>query len=722
MDELVCIENCVVNRIIFASERKDFVVVRAETGTEAFTAILDRPCMEGERLRLFGRWVIHKKYGRQFKADLAERPKDLSLDEIEIFLQNIKHIGPVRAEKIVRMFGSDTMNVIENNPDKLRLAGIPEQAIEAVKQEVTNNKIFRDVKMRLLPLGLSLTTIKKIFDTYGVKCIEVVTTNPYRLADDIRGIGFLKADEIAEAVGIPFDSDFRIQAGIKYVLSQEEQNGHVYYPYGSLLKEAMEVLSKDGRQLELEKIIQNVPNTNEVIIEDDRVYSKRLYEQEKYIAYKLVELANKQLRPVKDVDKILQKLQKENGIIYAEKQVQAVRKSLANNVSVITGGPGTGKTTVIKAIINVLKENDMTFALAAPTGKATKRMSEATGEEAMTVHRLLEATFDRETKTSYFARNEDNPIDADVVIIDESSMLDNSLTYHLLKAIKNRIIFVGDVDQLPSVGAGNVLKDMILSGMIPVTKLEVVFRQKDTSSIITNAHLINSGRMPVFNSDDFKFTEAETADEIINEYLNLLKSGLSIFDVQILSPMYNGPLGVRELNRRVQELVNPPKPGKKELTFGSTIFRVGDKVMQTANNYELDIFNGDTGIIRDITEDDGTISVMVQFDDKLVKISGEDIQDLILAYAITVHKSQGSEYHTVLMALSTGHYIMLKRNLIYTGVTRAKKNVHIFGSKKSIGIAVRTVDASKRYTWLKERLQERVFAEMMLQRNVSGQA
>lgn len=701
------IANAVIDRIIY--EADNFTVASVKTSNNRFIATLNQRCRKGQKMNLHGDWVVHKKYGRQFKVIQTEIPENVTSSDIEIFLQNIKGIGPKRAKKIAETFGRDSIEIIEKEPARLKEIGIPENTIKEIYKEIIDNKEFNKVKLSLLPLGLSLNTIKKAYDKYKENTLNMIKQNPYRVAEDISGIGFIKADEIAKKVGIKSDDVYRIQSGLKYCLYQASIQGHLYLPITTLCNTASKLLGIS--YMKVFEQAQYLNHIKDVYDDNGNVYLSFNYTEETFIADKILRMLNATVKEVKNVDKLIQEVEFKNDIKYADKQIEAIKKSLNSNVSVITGGPGTGKTTIVKALLYILKANKYDVALASPTGKAAKRLEETTGEEAKTIHRLLECKFDEKMKHVKFDRNEQNPLDADVVIIDETSMIDNDLMYHLLKALRDntKLILVGDVDQLPSVGAGNILKDIIESGKVPVTKLNVIFRQKEMSLIITNSKLINEGKMPEFNNRDFIFYDLISPEQIVKEFVKELKSGKSLDDVQILTPMKKTDIGTLELNKLVQEAINPTRPGKEEIKYGEKLFRAGDKVMQTSNNYEKEIFNGDTGYIkRAYVDDDGVRHVEVDFDGRNIKLIEEELKDVMLAYAITVHKSQGSEYDTVIMPITTSHYIMLKRNLIYTGVTRAKRVVKIFGSKQAVSIAVRTIDSSKRYTGLKDRLKNTV--------------
>lgn len=697
------IANAVIDRIIY--EADNFTVASVKTSNNRFIATLNQRCRKGQKMNLHGDWVIHKKYGRQFKVIQTDIPENLTSSDIEIFLQNIKGIGPKRAKKIADTFGRDSIEIIEKEPARLKEIGIPESTIERIYKEIIDNKEFNKVKLSLLPLGLSLNTIKKAYDKYKENTLSMIKQNPYKVAEDVSGIGFIKADEIAKKVGIKSDDVYRIQSGLKYCLYQASIQGHLYLPITTLCNTASKLLGIS--YMKVFEQAQYLDRIKDVYDDNGNVYIAFNYAEETFIADKILRMLNANVKEVKNVDRLIQEVELENNIKYADKQIEAIKKSLNSNVSVITGSPGTGKTSIIKAIISILKLNNQSFALASPTCKAAKRLEETTGEEAKTIHRLLECKFDEKMKHVRFDRNERNPLDENVVIIDETSMIDNDLMYHLLKALRDntKLILVGDVDQLPSVGAGNILKDIIESGKVPVTKLDVIFRQKEMSSIITNSKLINEGKMPEFNNKDFIFYDLISPEQIVKEFVKELKSGKTLDDVQILTPMKKTDMGTLELNKLVQEAINPARLGKEEIKYGEKLFRVGDKVMQTSNNYEKEIFNGDTGYVkRAYVDDDGVRRVEVDFDGRDIELIEEELKDIMLAYAITVHKSQGSEYDTVIMPITTNHYIMLKRNLIYTGVTRAKRVVKILGSKQAVSIAVRTIDSSKRYTGLKDKL------------------
>ncbi|ERM91489.1 ATPase AAA [Caldanaerobacter subterraneus subsp. yonseiensis KB-1] len=707
IENLQEIKNCTIEKIIFTSE-DGYLVAAVRSDDNSFTATFHGSYKEGQRLNLIGEWYVHRRYGRQFKVVFAEIPKDAAESDIEIFLQNIKGIGPVRARKIVAAFGKDTLQVIEENPEKLREVGIPQSVVDSVNAEITQNKEFNEIKLELLPLGFSLNMIKKLYDRYGSSTLLQVKANPYKIAEEIDGIGFIKADEIARKFGIEQDNAYRIQSGLKYTLYLAETEGHLYLPITTLCKAASEKILKTGYTKVLDQALY-LTAAQELYDDEGKVYLPKNFYSEKYIAEKITEMLSKKPWKIDNVDELVKEAEAAKNIRYSPKQKEAIKKAIENNISIITGGPGTGKTTIVSALLYIFQKQNKAVALASPTGKAAKRLEEVTGYPAKTIHRLLEARFDREFRSVRFSRNENNPLDEDVVIIDEFSMVDNELAASLFKALKNdtKLVIIGDMDQLPSVGAGNVLRDLIESDIIPITKLDVIFRQGETSGIIINSKLIREGKMVHFNNKDFIFHELVSPEQIVEEFVKELEKGKTLDDVQILTPMKKTDIGTMELNRLIQERINPSHPGKEEITYGSKIFRVGDKVMQTQNNYEKEIFNGDTGYVkRAYRDEEGLRHIVVDFGTQTIDLVEEELKEVIPAYAITVHKSQGSEYDTVIVVLAMNHYIMLKRNLLYTAVTRARKTVKIFGDMQAIKIAINTIDSSKRYTALKERLKQ----------------
>ena len=705
INNLLEIKNCIVEKVIFSST-DGFTIASIRTENNNFVATFQQKYKQGQKLDILGEWYVHAKYGRQFNVVTAEMAKDVDESDVEIFLQNIKGIGPSRAKKIISAFGKDALQVIEKNPERLKEIKIPQKVIDSVNAEITQNKEFNEIKLELLPLGFSLNMIKKLYDYYGTDVLNKVQTNPYEIAEEVDGIGFVKADEIAEKFGIGKDNIYRIQSGLKYTLYLAEREGHLYLPITTLCKIASEKILKIGYSKVLDQALF-LTVIQDLYDDGGKIYLPKNLYNEKYIAEKINKMLNKQTWEIGNVDKLIKEVESTKNIEYGSKQKEAIKKAVESNISIITGGPGTGKTTIVSTLLYIFQKKNKSVALASPTGKAVKRLEEVTGYPAKTIHRLLEAKFDSEFKGVKFSRNEYNTLEEDVVIVDEFSMVDNELAANLFKAlnINTKLIIIGDVDQLPSVGAGNVLKDLIQSGIVPVTKLDVIFRQGETSGIIFNSKLIKEGKAVRFNNKDFLFHELVEPKQVVEEFVKELESGKTLEDVQILTPMKKTDIGTLELNRLIQERINPPHLKKEEIIYGSKIFRAGDKVMQTQNNYEKEIFNGDTGYVkRAYKDEDGIRHVLVDFGTQTVDLVEEELKDLITAYAITIHKSQGSEYDTVIVVIATNHYIMLKRNLLYTAITRAKNVVKVFGDKQAIRIAINTIDSAKRYTALEERI------------------
>ena len=667
----------------------------------------------GEVLRLKGDWASHPKYGEQFKVVSYETVTPATVKGIERYLGSglIKGIGPVMAKRLVNKFGLETLEIIEKSVGRLKeVEGIGEKRIDMISTAWAEQKEVRDVMLFLQGHEVSSTYAAKIYRQYGKESIRVVKENPFRLADDIFGIGFLTADKIAGNLGIPKDSEMRAEAGILYVLRKLADEGHVYYPHAELIEEARKILDIDTSIIT--SALGRVASEKRVVIEDKAVYLSELYAAEVGVAVSLkaVLAAAKSLIRF-DRDAAIKGVQEELKITLAEKQIQAVRESLDKKVMVITGGPGTGKTTIINAILRIYRRAGQRVLLAAPTGRAAKRMSEATGFEAKTIHRLLEFS----PKDNGFRKNEQDRLDADLIIIDEASMVDTILMHHLSRAVRpeTTLILVGDIDQLPSVGAGNVLKDIIDSGRIPTVRLNEIFRQAKESMIIINAHRINNGEFPYITADkeklqDFYFVELEEPEKVLEMIVHMCRNRIPerfgfhpLDDIQVLTPMHRGIVGASSLNAALQKELNGSPDG---LQRGGRIFKTGDKVMQIRNNYDKDVYNGDIG--RIISIDKEAQEVTVSFDAKRVDYDFSDLDEIVLAYAVSVHKSQGSEYPVVVMPLLTQHYLLLQRNLLYTAITRGKRLVVIIGTKKALGIAIRNNKQQLRYTRLKERLQK----------------
>nr|MBP7091070.1 ATP-dependent RecD-like DNA helicase [Syntrophorhabdaceae bacterium] len=687
----------------------------------------------GELLKLCGFWDNHPRYGEQFKVVSYESMMPATVKGVEKYLGSgmIKGIGPVTAKRLVSRFGVDTLSIIDNDIERIKeVSGIGEKRVDMIKNAWEEQRDIRDVMVFLQGNGVSPGYAVKIFKRYGKDSVKTVSENPYRLAMDIFGIGFITADKIAEKMGIPKDSQKRIEAGILFVLNQLSDDGHVYYPYKLLIKECARILDVEEECLPV--ALDSVCEQKKIVIEqyetlngkyttqpqdlsssqkeDWAVYLTRFYVAEVGIARQLISLVTtpKQLRLI-NIDQAIKWVQDSQNIKLSERQIEAVRDSINSKVMVITGGPGTGKTTIINSVIKIYKKMGQKILLAAPTGRAAKRMAETTGHEAKTLHRLLEYT----PGSGSFKRNETNPLDADLIIIDETSMVDSQLMYHFLKAVslKATLILVGDVDQLPSVGAGCVLKDIINSKRITIVVLDQIFRQSRESMIVVNAHRINKGDLPIFKSDetrlkDFYFFFIEDPEKVLEKIIQLCRDIIParfhfhpFEDIQVLTPMHKGTVGVASLNTALQKELNTRK---EEIMRGGKVFKVGDKVIQLRNNYDKDVYNGDIGRVVNI--DGETQEMIVDYDGRRVKYEFFELDEVVLAYAISVHKSQGSEYPVVIIPVLTQHYMLLQRNLLYTGITRGKKLVILIGTKKALAIAINNNKPQKRYTMLKERL------------------
>jgi exodeoxyribonuclease V alpha subunit len=677
----------------------------------------------GEILEMKGEWVNHPRYGEQFKLVQYKTQIPASVYGIEKYLGSglIRGIGPIMAKRIVKQFGKDTLEVIENSVEKLaEVDGIGKKRVEMIKRAWDEQKEIREVMLFLQTHGVSGAYAPKIFKHYGNKSIEVVRKNPYRLATDIFGIGFVTADRIAEKLGFSKQSELRAEAGILYVLNQLADEGHVYYPYEPLVEKSREILQVEREviveafatiALEGRIVIEDLnPNISEFRENNKAVYLAKFHFSETSIATKLKTLMDtpKSVRAIES-EKAIEWVQERLDITLAAKQIEAVRCAAEDKVLVITGGPGTGKTTIINAILQIFSKLAVEIMLGAPTGRAAKRMSEATAHEAKTIHRLLEYSIHK----GGFQRNDENPLKCDLLIIDEASMLDTILMHHLLKALPRTATFilVGDVNQLPAVGAGNVLKDIISSGAVKVVKLNEIFRQAQESSIIVNAHKINQGLLPSLKSskqalDDFYFIEQENPQEVLGIILELIRERIPkrfgfdpIDDIQVLTPMHRGVVGAENLNLELQKALNP---GEDVVARGGRTFRVNDKVMQIRNNYDKEVFNGDIGRIARVDTENQEFTII--FDDRELLYDFPDLDEVVLAYAVSVHKSQGSEYPAVIIPVLTQHYLLLQRNLIYTAVTRGKKLVVLVGTRKALAIGVKNDKTQKRYTYLQHRL------------------
>ncbi|MCC6904540.1 MAG: ATP-dependent RecD-like DNA helicase [Anaerolineae bacterium] len=675
----------------------------------------------GESVRMQGNWQTHTRHGRQFRVDLLERIRPATLEGIKRYLGSglIKGIGPVFAERIVDQFQEDTLEVLDLKPERLyEVPGIGQGRARMIMRAWAEQKEVQSIMLFLQSHQVSTGLAVKIYNQYGADAIRQLETDPYQLARDIIGIGFKTADQIARNLGLPADHPARIEAGLVYTLNQALDEGHLYLPSAQLTRETAELL-----EVEVEAAAQALTRAVQhemVIIEDismaeqthRAVYLPVSYYAEVGIASRLGRMLN---QPTSRLARLEQRglkariaaLVAQAGVDLSAEQQAAVETAVTHRVSILTGGPGTGKTTTLRVLIDLLRQEKSSFALASPTGRAAKRLSEATGQPARTIHRLLGYAGGR------FQHGEDNPLDYDVIVVDEASMLDAVLANALVRALdpRSHLLLVGDVDQLPSVGAGDVLRDLIDSGVIPVTRLSLIFRQASDSLIIGNAHRINRGELPLFLRDAQDFflfrieDEPQRAADLVVEVVQQRipeRFGLNPFeDVQVLVPMYRGQAGVANLNIRLQQALNPAgRPAEKAI--GGQVYRVGDKVLQTRNNYEKEVFNGDVGRIHAFDFAEQTMSVV--FDDREIAYDFIDVPELMHAYAISVHRSQGSEYPAIVMPIIAQHYLLLQRNLLYTAVTRAKQLVVLVGSHKAIAIAVRNNPVSSRYTALDRRL------------------
>ena len=706
----------IAERLLFEAPDSDYRVFRlhdeADDATYTVTGHGTKPLV-GDRLEIKGHWIQHKRYGRQFAADGWSRIIPESVDGIERFLGSgaVKGLGPALAHRVVAAFGKDTMKILERDPQRLlEVEGIGPKKLAVITESFYEEKQVNDIAYDLEQHGVAGRYAGRLLQKYGDDVHYVLTEEPYRMIAEIDGIGFKTADQMALAYGMDRQDPQRLSAGLTYVLQTMTQNGHVCIPDAELVRRAAFILQADA--LGLHDILKEAIEVGQLCTADFQgtvyVYTPEAYEEENYIARRIQDMAAmKPLAMKTHVQLFLDRWQDSCHFELADKQREAVEKSLESGMTVITGGPGTGKTTVVQTIIRLAEQEGLRILLCAPTGRAAKRLAETTQRKAKTIHRLL-IPDGRQGRIQVFEYNETKLLPADLVIVDEVSMLDMEMMYHLLSALKPqcRCILVGDADQLPSVGAGAVLHDIIASGQVPVVRLDTIFRQQEGGRIVTNAHLINSGRLPVVNEDpEFRFVEiedeAQGAEKISALYNSELLETGDKFAVQVLSPMYKNPCGVDNLNQLIQGRFNPPAEGKGELKGKNVIFRVGDKVMQKHNDYEKGVFNGDIGEIFAIQKD----MVYVRYPEQDVKYEGQEVDEITLAYAITVHKSQGSEYHTVIMVLVNSHAIMLQRNLFYTAVTRAKRKVILVGSKRAVQTAVQNQRTSRRFTLLIPRLQ-----------------
>lgn len=728
-----------VEHIVFRNEDNGYTVLNLENEDGEITCVGEFNFIgEGELMEMHGEYVNHSVYGMQFKVSSHEVKEPEDKVSIERYLGSgaIKGVGAALAGRIVAKFGEDTFRIVEQEPERLaEVKGISERKAREIASQIEEKKDMRQAMIYLQKYGISVTLAAKIYRHYGEKVYRVMEENPYQLADNIEGIGFKTADEIASRIGIHTDSDYRIRSGLFYTLQQAVGEGHIYLPQEVLLKRAGELLEVEIK--DIEKYVMDLCIERKTVMKEIegeiRVYPAHYYYMELNTAKMLHDLDIDCKMPEDMMEKRLKKVEEQENISLDIMQHKAVIESIKHGLLVLTGGPGTGKTTTINTMIQFFEREGMSILLAAPTGRAAKRMTEATGYEAQTIHRLLEVNGnpEEEGNVNGFMRNRENPLEADVIIIDEMSMVDLPLMHALLSAVipGTRLILVGDVNQLPSVGPGSVLKDIIASGRFPVVTLTKIFRQAGESDIVVNAHKINAGEPVILDnkSRDFFFLRRQEADVIISVIITLIQKKLPKYvdalpsEIQVMTPTRKGLLGVERLNTILQQYLNPPDSKKAEKEIGGRIFRVGDKVMQIKNNYQLEwevstrfgltvdkglgVFNGDMGIIREIHLYDETVEV--EYDEgRRVKYPFDMTEELELAYAITVHKSQGSEYPAVIIPLLPGPRLLYNRNLLYTAVTRAKKCLTIVGSDTTFQEMIQNKREQDRYTSLAERIQE----------------
>lgn len=728
-----------VEHIVFRNEENGYTVFHLTNKDGELTCVGTFPYIsEGEMLEVSGEYTNHNVYGMQLRVMSHEVKEPEDLVSIERYLGSgaIKGLGAALAGRIVRKFKDDTFRIMEEEPERLaEVKGISERKAREIAEQVEEKKDMRKAMIYLQKYGISLSLAVKIYEHYGTSVYRVMEENPYQIADHVQGVGFKTADEIASKVGIHTDSDFRIRSGIFYVLLQSVAEGHVYLPQKELLRRAVDLLEVEI--CDIEKYLMDLAMEKKVVIKEKedgiRVYPAHYYYLELNTAKMLHDLNVSYEIPEDAIEKRIRQIEEDAELSLDELQRTAVKEAVRNGVLVLTGGPGTGKTTTINAMIHFFESEGMDICLAAPTGRAAKRMAEATGCEARTIHRMLELAYTPENNENRmeFARNQENPLETDVIIIDEMSMVDLPLMHVLLNAIVvgTRVILVGDQDQLPSVGAGSVLKDLIKSERFPVIRLTKIFRQAEQSDIVVNAHKINRGEPVILDnkSRDFFFLKRQDANTIISVIITLIQKKLpkyvnaDPFDIQVLTPMRKGLLGVERLNVILQQYLNPPDKKKDEKEYGTKLFRVGDKVMQIKNNYQLEweiatkyglvvdkgigVFNGDIGRITEINSYTETVEVEYE-EKKKVEYPFQLLDELELAYAITIHKSQGSEYPAVVIPLLQGPRQLYHRNLIYTAVTRAKQCVTLVGSDMTFQEMIQNANEQNRYTSLAECIQE----------------
>ena len=733
-----------VEGIVYKSEDTGYVVAKINSDNKTITAVGTVPFInEGQQLKLTGEWKMHKQFGKQFSIQKCEEIIPDTIDGIEKYLSSgvIRGIGPITAKKIISHFGKDSLDIMDNDINRLKeIEGIGEKKFSIICESYLEQHDLKDIIIFFQGHGISHGQCLKIYKRFGPDAKEIVKNNPYILCREIKGIGFTTADRLAALIGVDKESEERVKSGIEFIINRFCAAGNTYMPKEKVIDETYELLNVN--KVIIEESIYNLSLENKLIVqkigEVEAVFIPIYYYSELGITEKIAKLSIENYQTINtDVDFEISNFERKHKIKFADSQKEAIIGAFTDGIEIITGGPGTGKTTIIRAIIDIYENQGMKVLLAAPTGRAAKRMTESTGREAKTIHRLLDITAGESEDEGVIEADE--PLDGDVIIIDEASMIDIFLMHNLLKAIRmgTRLIIVGDVDQLPSVGAGNVLKDLINSGLIKVVILKEIFRQGAESLIITNAHRINNGEMPFLNQKDkdFYFIRNENLDSILNTVLDLANRRLPNFnkkwdkrrDIQILSPMKKGVLGVINLNEKLQEILNPPSNSKNEKRQGNMVFREGDKVMQTKNNYSIKwtllsngdsvegegVFNGDMGFIKSISEDEKIITVVFD-DDKKVIYDSETMEELELAYAITIHKRQGSEFKVVIIPSFMGSPFLMNRNLLYTGITRAKELVTVVGYPKALQYMVSNVNSSERFSSLELRIRDLLSEESLI--------
>ncbi|WP_346920648.1 ATP-dependent RecD-like DNA helicase [Clostridium sp. UBA7339] len=725
----------IVETIVFRNDDNGYTICKLRCDKEVVTIVGTIPFInESQEYSVQGEWTVHPKFGKQFKIESIHEIIPTTTSGIEKYLASgvIEGIGKVTAKKIVEFFGEDTIKILDSNIEKLEeIPGIGKKRINTIMKSYLEQRVTKDIIIFFQSYGITVNMAMKIYKKFGVNCINIVKDNPYILTEYISGIGFRTADSIAKSLGIEKDSLFRIKSGVIYIINEFCAIGNTFIPIDRLRDKGMKLLEIDSEKFDegVYELIIDGKIKVEVVDNIDAVYNMSYLYLEMSVTRKIVELATTNYDKLSlNVNEKINDFESKVNIKLANSQKEAIEGAFFNGIEVITGGPGTGKTTIINCIVSIFESLGLKVFMAAPTGRAAKRMAEATGREAKTIHRLLEIGSYSEEEVDEI-ENETSAIECDVLIVDEASMVDISLMNALLKAMQvgTRLIIVGDVDQLPSVGPGNVLRDIIESDAVKVVRLNEIFRQGQESMIVQNAHLINEGKMPILNTknSDFYLERAADSEVMLEKIIGLVKTRLpkfnvewdSVRDIQVLSPMRKGIMGIDNLNIQLQQVLNPKSKDKDEVEIKDMIFRVGDKVMQIKNNYTLKwsknnsseegkgVFNGDVGYITEISEDEDKITVCFE-DDKIVEYEESDLDEITLAYAVTIHKSQGSEFPVVIMPMFMGPPLLMNRNLLYTGITRAKKLVVLVGNSKVVEFMKDNNRSFERYSGLKWRIRE----------------